>query len=126
MSWFVPYWGIAPMVLIYGAISLTGFLVSAYLNEITASESRATALSFKGLSYNLAYGGIGILYSLLVYNLRNNQVSQGVPDETIEANLFQDALGYFPSYFAAAFCIVLLYGILNRRSLDLSPSKPFS
>ncbi|MDG2253907.1 MAG: MFS transporter [Opitutaceae bacterium] len=126
MSWFVPYWGIAPMVLIYGAISLTGFLVSAYLNEITASESRATALSFKGLSYNLAYGGIGILYSLLVYNLRNNQVSQGVSDETIEANLFQDALGYFPSYFAAAFCIVLLYGILNRRSLDLSPSKPFS
>jgi hypothetical protein len=114
------------MVLIYGAISLTGFLVSAYLNEITASESRATALSFKGLFYNLAYGGIGILYSLLVYNLRNNQVSQGVPDETIEANLFQDALGYFPSYFAAVFCIVLLYGILNRRSLDLSPSKPFS
>ncbi|MGK0236677.1 MAG: MFS transporter [Verrucomicrobiia bacterium] len=126
MSWFIPYWGVAPMLLIYGSISLTGFLVSSYLNEITSSENRATALSFKGLSYNLAYGGIGILYSLLVYNLRNAQESQGVPTETIEASLFQEALGYFPGYFAAAFVIVLLYGILNRRSLDLSPSHPSS
>lgn len=126
MSWFIPFWGVAPIILIYGSISLTGFLVSNYLNAVTSSESRATALSFKGLSYNLAYGSVGILYSLLVYQLRTKQATQGVSNETIEATLFQNALGYFPSYFAVAFCLVLLYGIVKRRSLDLRPSTPAS
>jgi MFS family permease len=121
MSWFIPYWGVLPMILVYASISLTGFLVSSYLNTVTSSESRATALSFKGLSYNLAYGGIGILYSLLVYRLRQSQVAEGLDADTIEASLFQQALGYFPGYFAVAFALVFTYAFLKRRSLDLNP-----
>lgn len=124
MSWFIPYWGVLPMILVYGSISLTGFLVSSYLNAVTSSESRATALSFKGLSYNLAYGGIGILYSLLVYSLRNAPASADLSDGALESSLFQQALGYFPGYFAVAFVLVLIYGIVKRRALDLGPLNP--
>ena len=49
---------------------LLNFFVSYYLNLITDSHQRATVLSFKGLSYNLAYGLIGVLYSLLLAFLR--------------------------------------------------------
>ncbi len=123
MTFFVPFWGIAPMVLIYGSIGLAGFLVSAYLNAETPSESRATALSFKGLSYNLAYGGIGLLYSLLVYSLRGAEAIQSLPDEKVEAALFKSALTFFPAYFAFAFLLVLLFGILNRQAIDTNPTK---
>jgi len=123
MTKFVPYWGVAPMILIYGSIGLTGFLVSAYMNAETQSSARATALSFKGLSFNLAYGGIGLIYSLLVYKLRRTESMQAVPAEHVEAELFKSALSYFPSYFIVAFVLVLIFGLLNRRSIDTSPLK---
>lgn len=122
MTYFNPYWGVAPMILIYGSIGLTGFLVSTYLNAETPSNTRATALSFKGLSYNLAYGGIGLMYSLLVYKLRSSEAIQSIPSDNKEAELFKSALGYFPTYFAVAFIIVLLFGIFNRHSIDTSPT----
>ncbi len=122
MTYFIPFWGVVPMVLIYGSIGLAGFLVSTYLNAETPSDSRATALSFKGLCYNLAYGGIGLMYSLLVYNLRNSEATQSIPSEKVEAELFKSALSYFPTYFAVAFVAVLLFGIVNRRSIDTSPT----
>ncbi len=123
MTYFVPYWGVAPMILIYGSIGLAGFLVSAYLNVETPSSARATALSFKGLSYNLAYGGIGLMYSLLVYSLRSTRSMQDTPPELVEGVLFKFALSYFPGYFAIAFLIVLLFGFKNRHSIDSSTLK---
>ncbi len=123
MAQFIPYWGIAPIVLVYGAIGLAGFLVSAYLNEVTSSEARATALSFKGLSYNLAYGGIGILYSLLVYNLRQTEKIQTTLPENVDSELFKGALSYFPGYFAVAFVLVLAYGLVKRNAIDTRPSE---
>lgn len=124
MARFIPYWGVAPIILVYGAIGLAGFLVSNYLNAVTSSEARATVLSFKGLSYNLAYGGIGILYSLLVYNLRNSDEIKSTLPENVESELFKGALAYFPAYFAIAFILVLLYGVMKRKSIDTSPSQP--
>jgi hypothetical protein len=93
------------------------------MNAETQSSARATALSFKGLSFNLAYGGIGLIYSLLVYKLRRTESMQAVPTEHVEAELFKSALSYFPSYFIVAFVLVLLFGLLNRRSIDTSPLK---
>jgi hypothetical protein len=48
---------------------------------------------------------------------------QAVPTEHVEAELFKSALSYFPSYFIVAFVLVLLFGLLNRRSIDTSPLK---
>ncbi len=123
MTYFIPFWGIAPMVLIYGSIGLAGFLVSTYLNAETPSDSRATALSFKGLCFNLAYGGIGLAYSFLVYRLRSSETIQSIPSEKVGAELFKSALSYFPIYFAIAFVVVLLFGIANRQSIDSSPTS---
>ncbi len=121
MTWFFPIWGVAPMLFIYISIGLAGYLVSSYLNAVTPSDARATALSFKGLSYNLAYGGIGLLYSLLVYKLRHDD-SYGVLDAgELEGALFKGALGYFPAYFVIVFLATLAYGIYNRKAIDTRP-----
>jgi len=34
------------------------FFMSHYLNEVTPSSHRATVLSFKGMTTNIAYGGV--------------------------------------------------------------------
>jgi Na+/proline symporter len=51
-----PIIGLLPVILIRIVIYLQNFFQSHYLNRITSSEQRATVLSFKGLSFNLAYG----------------------------------------------------------------------
>lgn len=122
MTWFFPIWGIAPMLFIYFSIGLAGYLVSSYLNAVTPSDARATALSFKGLSYNLAYGGVGLLYSLLVYQLRRGESSSGLEAEELDAALFKGALGYFPAYFVVVFIATLAYGIYHRKAINTQPS----
>lgn len=122
MTWFFPIWGVAPMLFVYVSIGLAGYLVSNYLNAVTPSDARATALSFKGLSYNLAYGGIGLLYSLLVYKLRHDDSYGALDAGELEGALFKGALGYFPAYFVIVFLATLAYGIYNRIAIDTRPS----
>lgn len=110
---FFPLWGVLPMAGIYAAIFLAGYFVSHYLNAVTASEIRATALSFKGLLFNLAYGGIGLLYSWLIAYLRAGRD----PDDELQAELFEKSLAWFPGYFVAMFLVVLAYGTFHRAAL---------
>jgi MFS family permease len=49
-----------------GAMTLTGFFLSFYLNQWTDSARRATVLSFKGLAFNLAYGTAGLGFALIL------------------------------------------------------------
>ena len=105
--------GIAQVWPIYGllwlmplgiAMSLTQFFVSHYLNEVvTDSRQRATVLSFRGLAFNLAYGGVGLLFAALSRALH----SAGNADA-----VFAQALGWLPWYFAAT---VVLLAIAGRR-----------
>ena len=115
MSRFIPYWGIGPVVFIYAAMFLTGFCVSNYLNKETDSEHRATALSFKGLSFNLAYGTVGIAYSILIARLRIAHSGDAIEEAALESQLFREALSYFPGYFAIAFFLVLAIGWIRRK-----------
>ncbi len=48
--------GIALLAPILLSMRFLQFFLSHYLNELTDSAHRATVLSFKGLSMNLAYG----------------------------------------------------------------------
>ena len=116
MSRFVPFWGIGPVVFIYAAMFLTGFCVSNYLNKETDSEHRATALSFKGLSFNLAYGTVGIAYSILIARLRLAHSEDAIEEPALESLLFREALSYFPGYFAIAFFLVLAIGWMRRKA----------
>lgn len=102
LGFAIPYWGILPAVLLYASMYLIGFFVSRYLNEIAPSEQRATVLSFKGLSMNVSYGMISILYSGLIASLRlgDGDLTQG--------GLLVEALQWFPWYFLVLVVLVFV------------------
>ena len=74
-------------------------------------------LSFKGLALNLGYGGIGILYSLLLAHIRSQQ--QGLQPELIgdalKNTVFMVSLSWFPWYLGCALVIVLILGTLMYK-----------
>jgi len=98
----IPYWGIVPAVFLYAAMYLASYLVSRYLNELAPSDQRATILSFKGLSTNVSYGLISVLYSGLVASLKLG--GDGAEPESV----FVASLQWFPIYFLIAFGLVFL------------------
>ena len=128
MTLFLPRIGIIPVVLIAAAMYMLRFFQSHYLNQITASAQRATVLSFKGLSMNLAYGVVGILYSLLVAYLRANvsgsdAQAQELTAEAIENMVFVKAMGWFPWYFSLTVAVVLVYGVWQRNARKKSQRR---
>ncbi len=96
--------GLIPVALIHGALLLTGYLVSHYLNAVTDSAQRATVLSFKGLVFNLGYGALGLLYAGLLAMLRD---SAGSPMS--EESVFQASLPWLLGYGVVA---CLLFAVL--------------
>lgn len=63
------YWGILFAFPLGAAMTLIGFTVSSYLNTLVDSHHRATVLSFKGFAFNLAYGGVSLLFALALQYL---------------------------------------------------------
>jgi MFS family permease len=110
MTFFWPIFGLLPVICLVSVMYFGRFFVSHYLNQITASQQRATVLSFKGLSYNLAYGLIGILYSMLLAGIRPYVALETSSDDAavIEGLVFIKSIGWFPWYFAATFLVLLL------------------
>lgn len=117
MSRFLPFYGLLPVVALMAVMYCINFLVSHYLNEITDSEQRATVLSFKGLSYNLAYGLIGLLYSLLLLALSPAGQEGGVPisKESLKDAVFIQSISWFPGYFAFVLACFLLFARWRLR-----------
>jgi MFS family permease len=105
-------WGLALIAPLGVAMSLLGFFVSHYLNEaVTDSRRRATVLSFRGLAFNLAYGGVGLLFAALSRALR----SHGPPEV-----VFAEALRWLPGYFVAT---AVLLAIAAARLRRISPVR---
>lgn len=124
MNLFVPGYGVAPALLLFGSMSFTRFFVSHYLNDITASEQRATVLSFKGLSFNLFYGIVGIFYSVLLALKRPEIESQFKNQgELVENLLFITTFKWFPLVFVFLFAFVWLFAALKmkRGRMDARP-----
>lgn len=123
MCFFWPIWGLLPALLLFCSMYFIGFFISHYLNRATASEQRATVLSFKGLFFNLGYGLIGILYSLLLAFLRNRteQLQPELADELIKNQVFVDSMIWFPGYFILGllvFSMRALRGKNEHRLID--------
>ncbi len=110
----IPYSGILFILALFSVWSFLGFFISHYLNQIVSSEQRATVLSFKGLAMNLGYGGIGILYTILVATLKTRH--QGLSGEDLRQTVFVESLAYFPWYFLALFLALLIFGRLYLTS----------
>ncbi len=120
MTFFWPIIGLFPVILLVGVIYLQNFFQSHYLNRITSSHQRATVLSFKGLSFNFAYGVIGVLYSLLLARLRL-QVGAAQPDvvsSQLENLVFIKSIAWFPGYFLLTMLAVLVFARWRLKNTD--------
>ena len=117
MTLFLPVIGLFSILLLFSGMYFLQFFSSYYLNRITSSNQRATVLSFKGLSLNLAYGLIGLLYSLLLAILRSgaseNQISLG--GQGLENVLFTKSISFFPWYFLLTFVALLVFARWKLR-----------
>jgi len=118
MSFFKPVYGLIPAVILYSGIYLAGFFVSFYLNHITRSSQRATVLSFKGLSFNLFYGLVGLLYSVLIAALRPHVAAThaGLDAALLENLVFIKSFQWFPWTFLAGFCLFLVFAAFKLKS----------
>ena len=120
MTFFWPIIGLLPVILLVGVIYLQNFFQSHYLNRITSSHQRATVLSFKGLSFNFAYGVIGVLYSLLLARLRL-QVGAAQPDvvsSQLENLVFIKSIAWFPGYFLLTMLAILVFARWRLKNSD--------
>lgn len=115
---FIPFFGLLPMMFVFVGMMLTSFFTSNYLNEITASDQRATVLSFKGLAFNGAYGVIGILYAGLIQYLRVQQggVHPQWSGEMVENEAFRLSMGWFPWYLIVVLLAVALVCLPRLRA----------
>ncbi|MGJ8652179.1 MAG: MFS transporter [Opitutaceae bacterium] len=112
----IPLWGIAPAVLLYASIQLTGYFVSRYLNEVAPSEQRATVLSFRGLSTNFAFGVVSMLYSGMIVMLRSKHSGNAeLTGEDLQQTIFVDSLTWLPLYFLFSVGLVFLFQKLRFR-----------
>jgi len=123
MSFFWPWTGLLPALVTFSAMYFNGFFVSFYVNRETASQQRATVLSFKGLSYNLSYGILGTGYALLLktkkqalepeFFLENRDMGPAMLDNIV----FKESFTWFPGTFLMGFvflCLVYLFFIKNK------------
>ena len=120
ITFFWPIIGLLPLIILVAVIYLQNFFQSHYLNRITDSSQRATVLSFKGLSFNLAYGLIGVLYSLLLAHL-SWQVNADRPDISsaqLENLVFVKSIAWFPGYFLLTMLAVLVFARWRLKNTD--------
>ncbi len=104
----VPWWGVLAVVPLGAAFPMLSFFLSHYLNLWTASELRATVLSFRGVAFNLAYGAAGILFAALTGRLRS-----AAPDASENA-IFAEAIVWLPGAFVVAAAAVVAFALASR------------
>jgi len=116
IAFFWPYFGLLPLAMLSAVMMFTHFFSSRYLNQVAASEHRATVLSFKGLSYNLAYGLAGLLYALLLAFLREGTTVPGAAAHPVpETLVFERSILFLPGYFILMLAVLIGFA---RHRLD--------
>ena len=118
LPFVIPYWGILPAICLFTAMYMMNFFSSHYLNNIAPSEHRATILSFKGLSTNMAYALVSLLYSGLIVALKTSHDTS--PSSYDENAVFIESLHWFAPYFAVSLFVALLLYFLRFTRLSMS------
>jgi MFS family permease len=125
MSFFWPWTGLLPALVTFSAMYFNGFFVSFYINREADSEQRATVLSFKGLSYNLSYGILGMGYALLLKAkkqvlepklfLEKNDIGPAMLDNMV----FKESFAWFPGTFLTGFVLLcLVYWFFIKKQIS--------
>ena len=121
LTGFFPYLGLVPVAVIFFLMMLVSFFSSHYLNRITPSHRRATVLSFKGMAFNLAYGLIGILFALLVGQLRHQGAAVEHPkgaELSLADEAFKGAIFWLPWYSLFILGVIILYCFFRLRGSE--------
>lgn len=87
------------------------FFLSHYLNEIVGSEQRATALSFRGLTINLAYG-----LTTLLFGWQTGWVGRNLGLNADDPRVFAQALKLWPWWFAGTLAVAGVWLMLRHFS----------
>lgn len=86
------------------------FFLSHYLNAVVDSTRRATALSFRGLTMNLAYGVITLLFGWHTHWLAGRHHLS-----TEDPRVFAASLTWWPWWFAGTLALAVLWMRWRRR-----------
>ncbi|WP_395741078.1 MFS transporter [Prosthecobacter sp.] len=107
-----PGWaGIALVVPLFLSMRFLQFFLSHYLNEIVDSGQRATALSFRGLTINLAYGLLTLLFGWQT-KWEAGCLHLGTDDPRV----FAESLTLWPWWFAGTMALSGGWLVLRRFS----------
>jgi hypothetical protein len=93
------------------------YFISQYLNDVSDSAHRATVLSFKGLTMNLAYGLVMWCYGLQTAWLRNRHAPDpgSAAKEESDVLLLSFAMPAWPWIFAGLAALLVLFVRLRYR-----------
>lgn len=103
--------GVALVVPLMLAMRFLQFFLSYYLNDIVDSARRATALSFRGLTMNLAYGGMTLLFG---WHTQWLQKDLALPSGDLR--IFATSLTWWPGWFLGTLALSLLWLRLRRKA----------
>ncbi len=107
-----PGWtGIVLVVPLFLSMRFLQFFLSHYLNEIVDSEQRATALSFRGLTMNLAYGLLTLLFGW-----QTSWVGGHLGLKPDDPRVFAEALTLWPWWFVGTLAVAGAWIWLRRFS----------
>lgn len=124
IAWQITAWhgwaGVLFVIPFWLAMRSLHYFLSQYLNKVSDSAHRATVLSFKGLTMNLAYGLLMLLYGTQTAWLRHHHdpALAGLSKELSDVRLLSLAMPWWPWIFAAlAVLLVLFVRLRYRRGL---------
>jgi hypothetical protein len=118
LSLAVPGWGVILLLPMFSAMRFLQYFLSHYLNKVTPSEQRATVLSFKGLSTNLAFGILTQVFGVLTARIYLSNKFNDAADPQLSA--FKYSLEWWPYYFSVG--VIILFGFIRlkyRKSITM-------
>ncbi len=109
--------GILFVVPFWLAMRSLHYFLSQYLNKVSDSPHRATVLSFKGLTMNLAYGLVMMFYGMQTALLRHDQAPAlaSLSKEQTDVKLLSLAMPWWPWIFASLAALLVLFVRLRYR-----------
>jgi MFS family permease len=113
ISLMIPGWrGVLFVVPFWLGMRSLHYFISQYLNRVSEPSTRATVLSFKGLTMNLAYGLIMIAYQTQTWALRSSEKSAmaGMDKQHTDMHLLAAAMPWWPWIFGSL-ALLLAIGI---------------
>ncbi len=107
----IAWWGLWAVVPFWFGMRALHFFLTHHLNQVIPGERRATALSFRGLTMNLAYGAI-----MQLFGIQTAWLAGRLGPATDENTVFTAAATWWPWAFAASYAALLGWMTIRYRA----------